>query len=321
MRSPPAGFLSPVVRRLGAELGIDPAALVGTGRDARVTRDDVLRAAAQRSPAASVGGPAIARVAPPVDVVADSPDSAPATAAGVRDGSGAIPFSKLRRQMATRLVAAKRTAAHAYCSAEVDVEAIARVRSAYGPSFRAEEGYSLTYLPFFARASVDSLREFPLLNGTVSEDELRVSGAVHLGIAVDLDGAGLLIPVVHDAETKGLRALTREIVDLARRARSGDLRPDDVSGGTFTVTNPGPFSTVVSVPIINAPQVGILATDGVRRIPVVVEGDGADGIAVRSVATIGLSFDHRAVDGAYATSFVHRVREILTTRDWASELG
>ena len=222
--------------------------------------------------------------------------------------------------MATRLVAAKRSAAHAFCSTEVDVQAIERVRAAYGPSFRVEEGFSLTYLPFFARATVHALREFPRLNGTVGEDELRISGAVHLGIAVDLDGEGLLVPVVHDAGTKGLRLLAREIVDLARRARAGALRPDDVSGGTFTVTNPGPFSTVVSVPIINAPQVGILATDAVRRTPVVVERDGADGIAVHAVATIGLSFDHRAVDGSYAASFVRRVGQILSTHTWAREL-
>ncbi|HUV09509.1 MAG TPA: dihydrolipoamide acetyltransferase family protein [Acidimicrobiia bacterium] len=307
MRSPPAGFLSPVVRRLGAELGIDPSELSGTGRDGRVTRDDVVRAVAAREEAVSVDAPAAAPFVPR-DV-----DSAPV--------EGELPFSKLRRQMATRLVAAKRSAAHAFCSAEVDVEAIERVRATHGPSFRAEEGFSLTYLPFFARATVDALLEFPYLNGTVAADELRVAGGVHLGIAVDLDGAGLLIPVVHDAQTKDLRILAREVVDLARRARSGELRPDDVSGGTFTVTNPGPFSTVMSVPIINAPQVGILATDAVRRIPVVVEGDGADGIAVRSIATIGLSFDHRAIDGAYAASFVRRIGEILSSRAWASEVA
>lgn len=241
-------------------------------------------------------------------------------ASGVAAPDGAIPFSNLRRQMATRLVAAKRSAAHAFCSAEVDLEAIEAVRAAHGAAYRAEEGFSLTYLPFFARATVDALRDFPYLNGTVGEDEIRVSGSVHLGVAVDLDGAGLLIPVVHHAETKGLRVLAREVADLAQRARGGSLRPDDVSGATFTVTNPGPYSTVMSVPIINAPQVGILATDGVRRIPVVVERDGADGIAVRAVATIGLSFDHRAVDGAYATSFVDRVREILASHAWAAEL-
>ncbi|HEU5302388.1 MAG TPA: dihydrolipoamide acetyltransferase family protein [Acidimicrobiia bacterium] len=289
MRTPSPGFLSPVVRRLGAELGIDAARLAGTGRAGRVTRGDVLRAAATATPAA------------PAD-------------------PGAIPFTSLRRQMATRLVGSKRTAAHAYCSVEADLQAVERVRAVHGERFRAEEGFGLTYLPFFARATVAALGEFRNLNGTVGADELRISESVHLGIAVDLDGAGLLIPVVHDAETRGLRAIAREIHDLARRARAGTLRPDDVSGGTFTVTNPGPYSTVVSVPIINAPQVGILATDAVRRTPVVVECDGADGIGIRAVATIGLSFDHRAVDGAYAASFVHRVAEILSTHIWSREL-
>lgn len=299
VRSPRAGFLSPAVRRLAAELGIDPSGLTGTGRAGRVTRDDVVRAAAAReSPAAG---------------------AAPATTV-VEEPAGPIPFSGLRRQMATRLVASKRTAAHAYCSVEADLEAVERVRSVHGERLRAEEGFSLTYLPFVARATVAALDEFPHLNGTVGTDELRVAAGVHLGIAVDLEGAGLLIPVVRDAQTKGLRAIAREIVELARRARAGQLRPDDVSGGTFTVTNPGPFSTVVSVPIINAPQAGILAIDGVRRIPVVVERDGADGLAVRSVATIGLSFDHRAVDGAYAASFVRRVGEILSTHDWSREV-
>jgi len=305
VRSPRAGFLSPVVRRLGSELGIDPAGLTGTGRAGRVTRDDVLRAAAT-----------VTATEVPVDWV---PVEQAAPDAGAL-AAGPIPFTSLRRQMATRLVAAKRTAAHAYCSVEADLEAVERVRAVHGERFRFEEGFSLTYLPFFARATVAALGEFPNLNGTVGTDELRISESVHLGIAVDLDGAGLLIPVVHDAETKGLRAIAREIRDLAGRARSGALRPDDVSGGTFTVTNPGPHSTVVSVPIINAPQVGILATDGVRRIPVVVEGDGGDGVAVHAVATVGLSFDHRAVDGAYATAFVRRIRQILAANDWSREL-
>jgi 2-oxoglutarate dehydrogenase E2 component (dihydrolipoamide succinyltransferase) len=188
--------------------------------------------------------------------------------------------------------------------------------------WREREGFSLTYLPFVARALVDAIAEFPHLNASVVDDGLLVHHDVHLGIAVDLDHEGLIVPVVHHAARRSLTDIARAVSELAARARAGDLQPVDVAGGTFTVTNPGPSGTLLSVPIINQPQVGILATDAVRRRPVMIPtDDGGEGMAIHPVGMLGLSFDHRAVDGAYAASFVNRVKAILETRDWGPEVA
>ena len=204
---------------------------------------------------------------------------------------------------------------------EVDYSAVDKVRSAEKDRFKANEGFSLTYLPFIARAVVDALEDWPYLNSSVGDDELIVHGEVNLGIAVDLDFEGLLVPVVHRAEEKRLTALAREIAGLASRARSKRLTMDDISGGTFTLTNAGGFGTFITVPVINQPQVAILSTDGVKKRPVVIElPDGSDGIAVRPVGNLVMSWDHRAVDGAYAAAFMAKVRDILQTRDWATEI-
>ena len=232
-----------------------------------------------------------------------------------------VSFTPIRRRIATHLKESLATAAHAFCAVEADYERVERVRRTHGAAWRAQYGFSLTYLPFVARATLDALREFPHLNASVVDDGIIVRRAIHLGIAVDLDHEGLIVPVIRDAHDKRLPAIAAEISDLATRARAARLTPDDVSGGTFTITNPGPHGTLLSIPIINQPQVGILATDGVRRRPVMIPtGDGGEGITVHSVGTLGLSFDHRAVDGAYAAAFVARVKELLETRDWDPEL-
>jgi len=204
---------------------------------------------------------------------------------------------------------------------DVDYSAVERARQAEKDNFKATEGFSLTYLPFISRAVVDALAEWPYLNSSVGDDELIVHGEINLGVAVDLDFEGLLVPVVHRAEEKRLVGLAREIHGLASRARSKRLTMDDISGGTFTLTNAGGFGTFITVPVINQPQVAILSTDGVRKRPVAVElPDGSDGIAVHPVGNLVLSWDHRAVDGAYAAAFMAKVRDILQTRDWAAEL-
>ena len=174
----------------------------------------------------------------------------------------------------------------------------------------------MTYLPFVARAVIEALRDFPLLNASVGDDELVTHRRVGLGIAVDLDNQGLVVPVVHDAGALRLRALARAIDAVAKRARSKRLTPDDMAGGTFTITNPGGYGTEISVPILNRPQVGILSTDGVRK-RVVADGET---LAIRPSGFLCLSFDHRALDGAYAGAFVGRVREIVEDRDWLTEI-
>jgi len=215
----------------------------------------------------------------------------------------------------------KATAPHAAVVMEVDYENLDRVRRRYRESFKASEGFSLTYLPFVARATVDAVREFPEVNATVENDALVVHHFVNLGVAVDLDFKGLLVPVVRDADTKRLRQIAREIHDLATRAKSKRLLPDELLGATFTVTNVGPYGTLITVPIINQPQVAILSTDGVKKRPVVVESEAGDSIAVHATGNLSLTWDHRAVDGAYCAAFLHRMKEIIETRDWEAELA
>jgi 2-oxoglutarate dehydrogenase E2 component (dihydrolipoamide succinyltransferase) len=232
-----------------------------------------------------------------------------------------IPFSNIRRRTAEHMVRSKATSPHTLVVLEADYEPIERVRRAHGAQFRAEEGFGLTYLPFVARATVEALHEWPNLNASVGEDVLIVHHQYNLGIAVDLDHNGLIVPVIHRAEELTLRGMARRINDLAGRARTKKLTADDISGGTFSITNAGPFGTFLTAPIINQPQVGILSTDGVKRRPtVVVQEDGTEAIAIHSMGLLCLSWDHRAVDGAYAAAFVARVVELLVRHDWAAEL-
>jgi len=232
-----------------------------------------------------------------------------------------IPFSKIRRITAEHMVRSKATSAHTLVVVEVDYEGVEKVRRANRESFKQTEGTSLTYLPFIARATVDAIAEFPHINSSVGDDELIVHHYVNLGIAVDLNFEGLLVPVIRDADAKRLRPLARDIADLATRARTKRLTVDDLAGGTFTLTNAGPFGTLLTAAVINQPQVAILSTDGVKKKPVAVElPDGTDAVAVHPVGLLALTFDHRAFDGAYAAAFASRVRQILETRDWSQEL-
>jgi 2-oxoglutarate dehydrogenase E2 component (dihydrolipoamide succinyltransferase) len=302
-----------VVRRLIAEHGLDPAQIEGSGAGGRITRADVLAIIDQQSAAPSGGNgsgaaasapapaapapaaPASAPAAPAPAPAATKAAPVPTVAAGDRDTI--VPFTNIRRRTAEHMVMSKRTSAHTVVAMEV------------------------TYLPFIARAVIDAIEEWPHINASVGDDQLIVHNYVNLGIAVDLNFEGLLVPVIHDADGKRLRAIAREISALAGRARSKKLTMDDISGGTFTITNAGPFGTLFTIPVINQPQVAILATDGVRKKPVVVElPDGTDSIAVHPLGNLVLSFDHRAFDGAYASAFMGTVKEILETRDWSAEL-
>jgi pyruvate dehydrogenase E2 component (dihydrolipoamide acetyltransferase) len=314
-------LLSPVVRRLISEHGLDPASITGTGVGGRITRNDVLAVADAKgrpsAPAAPATAAAPAAAAPSAPAARPTPE--PLVRSGDRDTI--VPHSNIRKRSAEHLRRSLDTAAHVYASIEVDYEAVERVRRAQKEAWKAEEGFSLTYLPFIARAVVDALHEFPEANATFTEDALVVHNYLNLGIAVDLDFKGLMVPVIRDADGKRMRAIAREISDLAARARSKKLTPDDISDGTFTITNPGPFGTLLTMPIINQPQVAILSTDGVKRRPVVVElPDGSESIAIHSVGNLALTWDHRAFDGAYAAAFLRRIKELLETRDWSQEL-
>jgi 2-oxoglutarate dehydrogenase E2 component (dihydrolipoamide succinyltransferase) len=320
--------LSPVVRRLISEHNLDPGQIEGSGAGGRITRSDVLALIDRRN-----GGTVRAPQQPPQPPPPAAPPLAPAAAppaptppppAGLPEGGErdtVVPFTNIRRRTAEHMVRSKHTSAHTMVAFEVDYSAVERVRQAQKEKFRQAEGFSLTYLPFVARAVVDALADFPNVNSSVGDDALIVHHDLNIGIAVDLDFEGLLVPVIHQADSKRLRALARDISGLAARARAKRLTMDDISGGTFTITNAGPFGTLITVPVINQPQVAILSTDGVRKRPVAIElPDGSDTIAVHPVGNLALSWDHRAFDGAYAAAFVGAIKKIIETRDWSAEL-
>ncbi|HEX8107227.1 MAG TPA: dihydrolipoamide acetyltransferase family protein [Kofleriaceae bacterium] len=283
--------LSPVVKRLLAEHQIDdPSVIPGTGADGRITRDDVLAYVASRGGA-------------PADTL--------------------VPMSRIRQRTAEHMVRSVATSPHVLQAVEVDFHAVERLRGAAGEAWRAREGFSLSYLPFVARAVCQAIPEFPHVNASVRGDALVVHHRVHLGIAVDLDRQGLVVPVVKDAGGKTVRALAVEIHRLADRARRGQLVPDDLTEGTYTISNSGPFGTLITAPIIHQPQVAILSTDGVRKRPVVIErpeAQGGDAIEIRPVGVLAQCFDHRAFDGAYSAAFLRRVREILEQANFEAEL-
>ncbi len=329
-------LLSPVVRRLVNEHGLDPDSITGSGPGGRITRDDVLdhidATGASRQDPAAASAPAPAAPAqaseqapappPPAAPAPSAPRpaaSAPTPAAGERDTT--VPLSKIRRLTGDHMVMSKATSPHAFSVVEVDFANVDVVRTKVKADWKANHGFSLTYLPFIARAVIDGLSEFPHLNASVGENELIVHNYVDLGIAVDLDYEGLLAPMVRDAETKRLAAIASEISDLADRARSRKLSPDEIAGGTFTLTNNGSAGSVLTMPIINQPQVAIISTDAIVRKPVVTTGpDGGEAIAIHPVGNLAMSWDHRAFDGAYAARFLARVKEILETKDWSTEL-
>ncbi len=222
------------------------------------------------------------------------------------------------------MTTAKRTAAHVWASVEVDYERVERVRQAHKEEFKAREGFSLTYLPFIARAVIDALEEFPVVNSSFRLDEgtQTFHSRVNLGIAVDMNQKGLVVVNVREADGLRLAGMARGIREKALRAREGNLEPDDISGSTFSITNPGPYGSFMTMPIINVPNVAILSTDTVTKRPVVVTDEfGHDSIAIRHIGYLGLTWDHRAFDGSTAVLFLGRIKENLQTWDWEQELS
>lgn len=308
-------LLSPLVRRLINENGLNPAEIEGTGVGGRITREDVLDVIDARA----AGTTPASRVAAEAPAPAPVPASAPAPV--LSGGDKVVKLSNIRLRTGEHMVMSRATSPHVITAIDVDYEAVERARKPHRGQFQQDEGFALTYLPFISRAVIDALAEFPHLNATVGDGELVIHQYVNLSVAVDLNFQGLLAPVVMGAEGKRLRAIAREIHDLADRARTKRLAPDDLAGGTFTISNSGAYGTLLVAPIINQPQVAILSTDGVKRRPVVVElPDGSESIAIHSVGNLTLGWDHRAFDGAYAAEFLARVRDILETRDWVTEL-
>jgi pyruvate dehydrogenase E2 component (dihydrolipoamide acetyltransferase) len=319
-------LMSPVVRQLVTDYGLDVEQITPTGAGGRITRPDVekaIRAAESAGAQAPAAAAAPQAYAPPTAAPTRSAPRAERPKPTPRAGTGDTveSLNNMRRLTAEHMVKSKTTSPHAYTIVEVDYEGVERVRARHREAWRQSEGFSLTYLPFIARAVIDALRDFPRINATVGQDELIVHNYVNLAFAVDLNFEGLLAPVIHEADDKRFRAVARSIDDLAERARSKKLSVSDITGGTFTISNSGSFGTHLVLPIINQPQVGILSTDGISRKPVVVTAaDGSEAIAIHSVGLLAMSWDHRAFDGAYAAAFVREVKEIIETRDWEAEL-
>ncbi|MGB1630714.1 MAG: dihydrolipoamide acetyltransferase family protein [Acidimicrobiales bacterium] len=315
-------ILSPVVRRLISDNALDVSQIVGTGLGGRITRADVeavIQAKPNTVPAAPPTPADESVVAPPVTVppVVTTPPE-PARAAGDQ----IVPLNNVRKRTAEHMVMSKATSPHVLTAIEVDYERVEQIRKQRSAAWKAEEGFSLTYLPFITRAVADALRDFPHLNASFAGDHLIVHDTINMAVAVDIDFEGLLAPVVKQVDGKRLRQIAREIKDVADRTRTKQLTPDDLSGGTFTLTNAGQYGTMMQFPIINQPQVAILSTDGVKRKPVVVTDEfGNESIAIHSVGVLALAWDHRAFDGAYAAAFLDRIRTIIESRDWEAEIN
>jgi 2-oxoglutarate dehydrogenase E2 component (dihydrolipoamide succinyltransferase) len=322
-------LLSPVVRRLIRENELDATRIAGTGQGGRITRKDV-EAYMINQPAAAPPAEAPAattapapETAPAAEPAAPEPAPVPAAVSAAKPGE-TVDLDRIRVRIADNMIKSKQTAAHVWTSVEVDFERVERVRQAHRDRFKTDEGFSLTYLPFISRATIDALKAFPVVNSSLDLEAKTATfhRNVDLGIAIDLDQGGLVVARVRNADGLRLVGIARSIRELADKARTGKLELDDLTGSTFTITNPGPFGSFMSAPIINVPNVAILSTDTVTKRPTVITTpDGQDMIAVRHIGYLGLSWDHRAFDGSTAVLFLRKIKENLETRDWEQEMA
>jgi 2-oxoglutarate dehydrogenase E2 component (dihydrolipoamide succinyltransferase) len=317
-------LLSPLVRRLVAESGLDLAAITGTGAGGRIRREDVEKAAAA-APSAAPAAP-VAPAAPAAQPAPQAPAAAPPAPVAAKASAGptdprdeVVQLSRMRLAVATGMKASQTLAASVWTSVEVDFDRVEQVRRKHKDRFKQETGSSLSYLPFISRAVVDALRAHPTVNASIDIEAktMTLHPYVNLGIAVDLDQQGLVVPVLKDADGLNMRGIARGITAMAAAARNRKLAMSDMQGSTFTITNPGPFASWASAPIINQPNVAILCTDGVKRRPVAV----GDAIAIHPTGIIGLVYDHRALDGSTASLFLRDIRDALEQRDWEAEVG
>ena len=294
---------SPLVRKLAREHNVDLNQLHGTGTGGRVTKQDVLDFVEHHT-SAPAPGPASRSAAAP----------APAAIPG-----DLVPMTQMRRIIAQRMIESRRTSAHVHCMFEVDMSRIANLRNKLKNGFEQRHGARLTFMPFFVRAAIIALQQYPIVNASVEGDNIRYHRHVNAGIAVALDN-GLIVPVLKNADELNFLGLQRGITDLGERARTKKLMPADVEGATFTITNPGQFGAVFGLPIINQPNVAIMGVGGIAKQPIVVtDKDGADSIAIRSVVHLTLGYDHRVIDGAIADQFMVVVKKTL--ENWSEEVG
>ena len=319
-----AGPLSPLVRRMARENNIDLKQVRGSGAGGRITKQDLEAHLAKRAetapaaPAPAPAAPAPVAAAPAPPPVAPPPPQAPPPSAPLPRAEAAKvrvePMSVMRSRIAEHMLASKRTSAHVTTMHKVDMTRVAKIRARNKAEVQTRYGFSLTYLPFITRAACEALRAFPLANASIEGTNIIFHNEINIGIAVALD-AGLIVPVIRNADQKNVLGLQHAIVDLSTRARSRQLKPDEVQGGTFSITNFGSFGSLFGTPIINQPQVAILGVGAVEKVPVVTDDDA---IAIRSIALIGLTFDHRLLDGSYADQFMNKLKAAL--ENWSEEV-
>src|ERR1700754_1974226 len=302
-------LLSPLVRRLAAEHNIDVSSVASSGAGGRIRREDIEKAISSGQ----------TLTAPPAAAPAPAPAAPRATKAATEGRDEVVPLSRMRLILADTLKASQTLAASVWTSVEVDFDNIERVRTEFKARFKKETGASLSYLPFISRAVCDALRVFPTVNSSIDLESktMTLHSYVNLGVAVDLDEQGLVVPVVRDAETLNIRGIASQIATKAAAARAKELSNKEMAGSTFTITNPGPYASYASSPIINQPNVAILCTDGVKRPPLPIR----DAIAIHPMGIIGMVYDHRAFDGSTASKFLLHIRDSLEQRDWAAELS
>jgi 2-oxoglutarate dehydrogenase E2 component (dihydrolipoamide succinyltransferase) len=311
----PTGPLSPLVRKMARENNIDLSRVKGTGAGGRITKQDVEGYLAQQQrpqEAAKPAAPPTQPAAQPAAPVQTPPPSAPLPVGGAPK-TRIEPMSTMRLKIAEHMVMSKRTSPHVTTVHRVDMTKVAKMREQHKANFQASYGFSLTYLPFVLRAAVVALRQYPLLNASLDGNNIIYHNEINIGIAVALEN-GLIVPVIRAADEKNVLGLQRAVVDLATRARSRQLKPDEVQGGTFSVTNFGSFGSMIGTPVINQPQVAIMGVGTVDKTPVVID----DAIAIRSICHLSLSFDHRLIDGALADQFMTKAKQVLES--WSEEV-
>ena len=305
-------YITPIVRKLASELGVNLASVTGTGIGGRIRKEDVQSALPQSVVAAT-------SVATPATPAAITRTTAPVAVSPLRGTT--VTMTRLRKVIAARMVESLQVSAQLTTVIEVDVTKIARLRDRSKSTFEAREGVKLSFLPFFAVATCEALKQHPVLNSSVEGDQITYHGAEHLAIAVDTE-RGLLVPVIHDAGDLNMGGVARKIADLAARTRNNKVTPDELGGGTFTITNTGSRGALFDTPIINQPQVAILGLGAIVKRPMVVRGDdGGESIAIRSMVYLALSYDHRVVDGADAARFLVTLKERLEGGSFESDLG
>ncbi|PYV94244.1 MAG: 2-oxoglutarate dehydrogenase, E2 component, dihydrolipoamide succinyltransferase [Acidobacteria bacterium] len=301
---------SPLVRKIARENSVNLAQVSGTGLGGRITKQDILDFIEKSQQ------PAAAPATAPVSAPGSRPVSAPAPAAIPGD---LVPLTNMRRIIAQRMIESRRTSAHVHCMYEVDFSRIVNLRNKHKASFEQRHGARLTFMPFFVRAAIIALQQWPIINGSLEGDAIRYHRHVNVGIAVALDW-GLIVPVLKNADELNFLGLQRGITDLGERARNKKLKPEEVEGSTFTVTNPGQFGAVFGLPIINQPNSAIMGVGGITKMPLVVtDREGNDSIAIRSVVHLTLGYDHRLIDGAVADQFMALVKKTL--ENWNEDVG